>query len=64
MAVLLTVAGIQVPVMPFVDISGRTGATAPEQIAGTRSKVGVTVGLTVTASVIVVAQSPAVGVNV
>ncbi len=64
MAVLLTVAGVQVPVMPFIEMSGRTGATAPEQIAGTGSKVGVTFKLTVTVSVVVVAQSPAVGVNV
>jgi len=61
---LLTTAGDQVPVMPFVDVNGRTGATAPEQIAGTGSKVGVTFGLTVIVIVVVVAHSPAVGVNV
>ena len=27
--VLLTVAGAQVPVIPFVDVVGRTGAVAP-----------------------------------
>jgi hypothetical protein len=40
--VLLTVAGAQVPVIPLVDVVGKTGAVDPPQIAGTAAKVGVT----------------------
>jgi hypothetical protein len=64
LAVLLTVAGLQVPVIPFVDVVGKTGAVAPLQIAGTAANVGVTIGFTVIAIVAVLAQSPAVGVKV
>jgi hypothetical protein len=64
LAVLLTVAGLQVPVIPLVDVVGKTGAVAPLQNAGTAANVGVTFGFTVTDKVVVVAQSPAVGVNV
>jgi hypothetical protein len=42
--------------MPFVDIVGSVGATAPLQIAGTALKVGNTEGFTVTVSVVVVAH--------
>jgi hypothetical protein len=54
--VLLTVAGLQVPVMPFSDVVGRTGAAAPEQIAATGANVGVILALTVTVNVAVVAH--------
>jgi hypothetical protein len=40
---LLTVAGLQVPVIPLVDVVGNTGAVLPLQIAGTAAKVGVIV---------------------
>lgn len=63
-AVLLTTAGVQVPVIPLVDVVGNIGATVPEQIAGTGSNVGVTIELTVTVSVVVVAHCPDVGVKV
>ena len=59
-----TVAGFQVPVIPFEEVVGNTGATAPGQIAGMVVNVGVTSGLTVTVKVVVVAHNPAVGVNV
>ena len=62
-AVLLT-AGDHVPVTPFVEVVGSTGAADPLQIDGTAVKVGVINGLTVTVSVVVVAHNPAVGVNV
>jgi hypothetical protein len=62
--VLFTIPGAQVPVIPFVEVVGKTGATEPEHIAATAAKVGVICGLTVTDSVVVVAQSPAVGVKV
>ena len=48
----------------FVELVGKTGAGAPEQIAATAEKVGVTVGVTVILNVAVVAHCPASGVNV
>jgi hypothetical protein len=53
-----------VPVIPLVDVIGNTGAVAPLQNAGTAANVGVIFAFTVTLKVVVVAQSPAVGVNV
>ena len=50
--------------IPFVEIVGKTGATEPEHIGATVAKVGVTWGLTVTDSVVLVAHCPAVGVKV
>ena len=61
---LLTTAGDHVPVMPLVDVNGNTGATEPEQIGATAVKVGVTLGVTVTVNVVVVAHWPASGVKV
>lgn len=51
LAVLLTTAGLQVPVMPFVEVVGNTGAVSPEQIDSEvpKLKTGVILGLTVTA---------------
>jgi hypothetical protein len=63
-AVLSTVDGLQVPVIPLFDVVESTGAVAPEQIAATGVNVGVIFGLTVTVNVVAVAQSPAVGVKV
>ena len=48
----------------FVELVGKTGAVAPEQIAATAAKVGVTFGVTVMLSVVIVAHCPAVGVKV
>ena len=64
LAVLLTTAGVQVPVIPFDDINESTGAIEPEQIGATAAKVGVTFGVTVTVIVVVVAHWPASGVKV
>ncbi len=61
---LLTVAGLHVPVMPFVDVIGNTGATAPVQIGFTAAKVGIMLELTVTSNEVVAAHCPAAGVNV
>jgi hypothetical protein len=63
-AVLLTVAGLHIPVMPFVDVAGSVGAVAPVQIGFTAAKVGVMLELTVTTNVVVVAHCPAAGVKV
>ena len=63
---LLTTAGLQVPVIPFVDEVGNTGTIPPAQIVSDVPKlnVGVIFELTVTVKVAVVAHNPAVGVNV
>jgi len=61
---LLTTAGDQVPVIPLSDVIGNTGTAVPEQIGGIAAKVGVTLGVTVTSIVVVVAHWPASGVNV
>ena len=54
--VLLTVAGLQVPVILFVDVVDKVGATAPEQIGSIASNVGAMLGLTVMSKVVVVAH--------
>ena len=56
LAVLLTVAGDHIPVIPFVDVVGNVGATEPEQKGATAAKVGVTLGVTVTVNVVVAAH--------
>ena len=53
---MLTVAGLQPPVMLLVDVVGRVGEAAPEQIGVIASNVGVIVGLTVISMVIGVAH--------
>ena len=62
--VLLTVAGLHVPVILLVDVDGSIGAVAPEQIGAIASNVGMMFGLTVTFKVVGVAHCPASGVNV
>jgi hypothetical protein len=63
--VLLTVAGLQVPVIPLIEVAGSVGAAAPSQIVCEVPKlnVGVRFGLTVTVNTSVVAQIPAEGVK-
>ena len=58
--------GLQVPVIPLVEVVGNAGTLPPSQIvrAVPKLKVGVTLGLTVTLNVVDVAHCPAVGVNV
>ena len=57
-------AGPQVPVMPLVDVVGRAGTLAPLQYGPTAENVGVTLGVIVIVSCVVVAHCPAVGVKV
>ncbi len=57
-------AGLHVPVMPFVEVSGRAAKLAPEQMAATGVNVGVTGALTVMVRLAVVAHCPPDGVNV
>jgi hypothetical protein len=63
---LLTTAGLQVPVIPVVDIFGRVGTVPPEQMVNDVPKVnvGVIFGATVTVNVTTVAHKPDVGVKV
>ena len=62
---MLTVAGDHVPVMPFVEIVGKVGATDPLHIGARELNVGVMLPLfTVTVRVVGLAHCPAPGVNV
>jgi hypothetical protein len=54
----------QVPTIPFKEVDGKGGGISPKQIGATEVKVGVTIGLTITDSVVVTAHCPAVGVKV
>ena len=49
-------AGDQVPVIPLFDVIGNADRLAPEQIGATAVNVGVTGGLTVIVTVVVVAH--------
>ena len=62
--VLSTVVGDHVPVIPFVEVVGKTGAADPLHIAGTAVNAGVINGFTVTVIVTGVEHCPAEGVNV
>ena len=53
---LLTVAGLHVPVILLVDVAGSIGAAAPEQIGAIALNAGTMFGLTVTFKVVVVAH--------
>ena len=55
-AEVLMVAGDQVPVIPLLEVSGKVGAVVFRQIAPIASKAGVTLGVTVTSNVVVVAH--------
>ena len=63
-AVAVLTAGAQVPVTPLVDVVGNTGAAAPTQTGAIATNVGTVGAITVRLNVVVVAQSPAVGVKV
>ena len=54
--VVLFNAGDQLPVIPFSDVVGKGLNAAPEQIAATGLKAGVTIGLTAIVKVAVVAH--------
>ena len=63
---MLAVAGFHVPVIPLLEVPGKTGAADPAQMDKVVAKenTGVTFGLTVCVKVVVVAHCPAFGVNV
>ena len=62
--VLLTTAGLQVPVIPLVEVVGKVGAVEPEQKAGIAANVGVTWLVMVMSMVAVVPHWLASGVKV
>jgi hypothetical protein len=62
--VLLTTAGFQVPVIPFIEVVGNIGAVAPLQIGAMAVNVGVIIGFTVTVIVGDVAHWPVAGTKV
>ena len=64
MVVVLSKAGVQVPVMPLFEVVGSGDSVAPEQIGPTALNVGVMLELTTIVNVVVVAHCPAVGVKV
>ena len=55
-AAVLTVAGFHVPVIPFVEIAGSTGAVLLWHSGPTRAKIGVTGAVIVIFKVAVVAH--------
>ena len=61
-----TIEGLQVPVIPFVELVGNIGTVAPAQIVKLVPKLnnGRIFEPTVTVNIVVVAQGPADGVNV
>jgi len=63
---LSTVDGLQVPVIPLVDVPGNDGTDEPAQYdwAFPKENVGVITGLMVTVNVVDRAHCPAEGVNV
>jgi len=63
-ATVLFKAGLQVPEIPLMEVVGNGDNIAPEQIAGTGAKRGITFGFTVIVNVAIVAHCPAVGVKV
>jgi hypothetical protein len=55
-AKLLMVEGLQLPVIPLVDVAGKIGGSEPEQTDGIALKVGVIWVLTVTVNVVTTAH--------
>jgi len=61
---VLIVAGTHVPVIPFVEVVGRTGGVLFWHSGPIAAKVGVTAAFVVIVSIAVVVHRPAAGVNV
>jgi len=62
--VVLSKAGVHVPVMPLLEVVGSAVKVAPEQIGATAVNVGVAVVVTEIVNVVVVAHCPGSGVKV
>ena len=63
-ATAVLTAGLQVPVIPLIDVVGKTGGVAPLQTDVNGEKLGTIGVLTVKDKVVVAAHCPMVGVNV
>jgi len=61
---VLLIAGLQVPVMPFVEINGKAGITVPAQYGPTAAKVGVSNGSMMIVTLVIAAHWPSAGVKV
>jgi hypothetical protein len=60
----LSIAGVQVPLYPLVEVVGNGLKLLPEQIGATGLNVMTTLGFTVIVIVLIVAHWPALGVKV
>ena len=60
----MLIAGDHEPLIPFTEVFGSAGITAPLQYGPTAAKPGVTLGVIVMVAVLVVAHCPTLGVNV
>lgn len=58
---MLSIAGLQVPLIAFVEVVGKAAIVLPAQNGPTALKVGVTFGLTTIVNVVDVAHCPAEG---
>ena len=61
---MLTVEGFHEPVIPLLEVAGKTGAVAPLQIAGITLNNGVVLGIIVIVFVTIVKQPEPDAVNV
>ena len=61
---MLMVAGLHVPVIPLLEVVANTGAALFRQSAPIALNVGITLGVTVISSVVIVAHCPIAGVKV
>ena len=64
--VLLTIEGLQLPMIPLVDVEGRTGTLPPEQMVSEvpKANTGVAFGITITLIVAGIPHWFGFGVNV
>tara|TARA_B110000967_G_scaffold171717_1_gene182329 strand:- start:241 stop:567 length:327 start_codon:yes stop_codon:yes gene_type:complete len=61
--VVLSNAGLQIPVIPLLEVVGNADNISPEQIAATGVNIGVMIGFTVIVILVATAHSPIVGVK-
>lgn len=64
MVAVLFSAGLQLPVIPLLEVVGKGLRVLPLQIGATCVNVGLTIGLTTMVMVVVVAHCPGLGVKV
>jgi hypothetical protein len=61
--VVLSSAGVHVPVIPFKEVVGNGARIPPEQIGATALNVGAILGLTTIVKVVLLAHCPTAGVK-